>query len=432
MYRVEHPRTSQKRLVISPDSALRRARCRAAGASPLLALAPLLLASACGGIETFPMTWVEPRSDYAHELWGLQQLLNWLGIGVGVVITGLLIYIIYAFRWHPGMGEPEQIHGNTRLELVWTLIPALLLAIIVVPTVRIIFQSQEDPPPDALTIDVIGHQWWWEFRYPEQAVTTANQFYVPVGRTIRLQMHSNDVIHSFWIPRFGGKRDVNPLNRVVDGVSHNLNFITFTPREAGIYHGQCAEFCGASHAIMLMTAVAVPEDEFAAWITSMQEPIEPPPPPPPAGVAPVDPDAEEPEAQPLPAPPPPRAVLQAAMPVPTGIGRRVEPPITADELAAAGEEVFMRTTCIACHAIAGTGARGVLGPNLTRYAARPTVGAGAARNTQENVEAWIRNPHSMKPGALMPGTRTGGGGMPATNLTDEEVRAVAAYLLSLR
>jgi cytochrome c oxidase subunit II len=241
-------------------------------------------------------------------------------------------------------------------------------------------------------------------------------------------MHSADVIHSFWIPRIGGKRDVNPLSRVADGPSHNVNFISFTAREPGIYYGQCAEFCGASHAIMLMTAVAVPQDEFGAWVESMQErPAEPAPPP---GVAPpVDPEALEEAPAPQPVQPRP---LQPAMPVPTGIGQVVVAPISGDELAAAGQEVFMRTTCVACHAIANTAARGTLGPSLTRFGARPTVGAGAARNTQENVEAWIRNPHSMKPGALMPGTRTGGGGMPATGLTDEEVRAVAAYLLSLR
>jgi cytochrome c oxidase subunit II len=421
--------------MVSRRSSSGSARVRALGhriaASAALALATLTVACRGDGIQ-YPQTTFYPTTEYGDVQNAVFYNTFWWTMAILVVVFALLLYAIVRFREQPNTPPPEQIHGSTRLEILWTVIPALIVVFIAVPTVRTIFATSMHGDDDALVIEVVGHQWWWEFRYPEQAVTTANQFYVPVGRTIRLQMHSNDVIHSFWIPRFGGKRDVNPLNRVVDGVSHNLNFITFTPREAGIYHGQCAEFCGASHAIMLMTAVAVPEDEFAAWITSMQEPIEPPPPPPPAGVAPVDPDAEEPEAQPLPAPPPPRAVLQAAMPVPTGIGRRVEPPITADELAAAGEEVFMRTTCIACHAIAGTGARGVLGPNLTRYAARPTVGAGAARNTQENVEAWIRNPHSMKPGALMPGTRTGGGGMPATNLTDEEVRAVAAYLLSLR
>jgi cytochrome c oxidase subunit II len=363
MYRVEHPRTSQKRLVISPDSALRRARCRAAGASPLLALAPLLLASACGGIETFPMTWVEPRSDYAHELWGLQQLLNWLGIGVGVVITGLLIYIIYAFRWHPGMGEPEQIHGNTRLELVWTLIPALLLAIIVVPTVRIIFQSQEDPPPDALTIDVIGHQWWWEFRYPLEngdTVITANEFHVPINRPIHLRLTSADVVHNFWVPAMFGKR-YNIPNR--------LNHIIFTAQEPGMYLGQCAEFCGESHALMKKRMIAHPPGGFERWLRDEAAPA----------IEPVD-----------------SALI---------IGR-----------------TLTIQNCAACHIIRGTDAQfSRAGPDLTHFARRQTLAAGILLNNAENLAAWLRDPPALKPGALMPNL----------GLSEDEIAYMVAYLQTL-
>jgi cytochrome c oxidase subunit II len=391
----------------------------------LAALALSVVVVACRGEgAAFPQTTFFPVTAVGDAQNAVFYNTFWWTMAILIVVCSLILFAALRFREQPGAPHPEQIHGSTKLEVAWTVIPAIVVVFIAVPTVRTIFATQQHDHADALDIEVIGHQWWWEFRYPQYDVTTANQFYVPVDRKVRLRMHSADVVHSFWIPRFGGKRDVNPLSRVLEGVSDNLNFISFTPREPGLYHGQCAEFCGVSHAIMLMTAVAVPEAEFDDWIASMQElPPEPELPPAPIGVAPAD--AEQVVTEP---PPPPRP----ALPAPTGIGQRVEPPLSMAELAAEGEEIFMRTVCVACHAVANTTARGTLGPNLTRYAARPTVGAGAARNTQENVEAWIRDPHAMKPGALMPGTRTGGGGMPATNLTDEEVRAVAAYLMSLR
>jgi len=214
------------------------------------------------------------------------------------------------------------------------------------------------------------------------------------------------VIHSFWIPRIGGKRDVVPLARAAEGQEPRYNHIVFTVDSAGTFSGQCAEFCGMAHAIMAMAAQAVPAGEFDAWVASMQH--TPPAPP-------QQPDTTQAGAQ------------QA---VDSQVGAPPPPP-QQEGLVAQGREIFLRSSCVACHGISNTTAQGRVGPNLTRFATRPTVGAGAQPNTQENVEAWIRNPRDLKPGALMPGTQVEAAGFPPTGLSDEEVRAVAAYLLSL-
>jgi cytochrome c oxidase subunit II len=414
---------------MTKSGSLRSRGRRASAALGVPALAAF--AASCRGDIEYVQTTFHPVTDFGDALNAVFYSTFWWTMAILVVVFVLLTYAIVRFREQPGAPRPRPVYGNTKLEIIWTTIPALIVVALAVPTVSTLFSTQRMPDDVELLVEVVGHQWWWEFRYPDHDVVTANQFVVPVNRTVHLKMHSNDVIHSFWMPRFGGKRDVNPLARQVDGESSNINHLFFNIREPGLYYGQCAEFCGASHAIMLINALVVSDEEFADWLVSMRavEPLGPTPP----GVAPATPPGEPadmpPEVlQPAPAPQP----VRPATPMPIGIGQRVVAPPSGDDLVAAGEEIFLRSLCVACHAISGTSARGQLGPNLTRYAMRPTVGAGAARNTQENLEAWIRNPHSMKPGTLMPGTRTGGGGMPATDLTDEEVRAVAAYLMSLR
>jgi cytochrome c oxidase subunit II len=330
---------------------------------PSLLVPVVLLFSACGGLDTFPMTWTDPQSDYAHSLWGLQQLTNYLGVGVGLLVTGLLVYIVFRFRWKPGMAEPEQVHGNTRLELAWTVFPAVLLAIIAVPTVRVIFASQDDPPPDALIIDVVGHQWWWEFRYPlanGDTVTTANEFHVPVGRPVHLRLMSADVIHNFWVPAMFGKR-YNIPNRI--------NGINFTAQTPGMYLGQCAEFCGESHALMKKRMIAHEDGGFERWLAN--------------------------EASPA-----------------------VEP---TDSALILGRTLTIQK-CAACHYIRGTEAVfGRAGPDLTHFARRQTLAAGILDNNAANLAAWLRDPQAFKPGALMPNL----------GLTEEEIAYMVAYLQTL-
>lgn len=438
---------------------LSKYRFRRAGALlPLAALA--LFSAACEAGGDFPQTTFRPATDYGEKLNAVFYNTTAWTVGIMVLVEVLLLYIIWRYRERPEQPHPEQIHGNTKLEIAWTVIPSIIVVLISVPTILTIFDTQRAAPEDALRIEVIGHQWWWEFRYPEQGIVAANQFFLPTGRPIELRMHSADVIHSFWIPRLGGKRDVNPQAAPAEGQEPHTNQILFTAHTEGVYPGQCAEFCGESHGIMRMVAHAVSPTEFDAWVEDMrsgatssdaitllartpgatapvgdttgtvQEAGDSAPPR-------VQPQVAPPQSpQPLPAPAP-AARQVGAIPAPTGLPPQ-RPPVPAMMVPGAktdaelGRDVFLSKTCVACHAIAGTPAQGALGPVLTRFGTRPWVAAGAARTTMENVQQWIRDPQSIKPGALMPGAATPGGGMPPTNLTDEEIRLIATYLMSLK
>ena len=178
-----------------------------------------------------------------------------------VLVEGALLYAIFRFRGKPDDPEPRQVHGNTTIEIVWTVIPALILAAIAVPTVRGIFETSAIPAGDALKVEVVGHQWWWEFRYPDLGITTANEVHIPVGQTVSFRMGTADVVHSFWPPRFAGKRDVFP-NRETR--------LWFKAEQAGEYPGQCAEFCGIQHGRMAFRVRAQTPEEFQAWVAHMQ------------------------------------------------------------------------------------------------------------------------------------------------------------------
>lgn len=432
-------------------------RFRRAGG--LLTLAALFFVAACDAGGDFPQTTFRPVSELGEKQNAVFYNTTFWTVAIMLLVEVLLLYVIWRYREKPNQPRPKQIHGNTKLEILWTVIPSIIVVIIAVPTILTIFDTQKEAPEGALRIEVIGHQWWWEFRYPEEGIVAANQFYVPVDRTVELRLHSADVVHSFWIPKLGGKRDVNPQPAVTGDREPTTNQILFTPHEEGTYPGQCAEFCGESHAIMRMIAHVVSEAEYDTWIEQMRSgatgadmltqlartPGATAPVGDTTGTAAVGDSAPprtqpqvEPEAagQPVPAAAP-VAQQVGAIPPPTGLPpQRPEVPSLmvpgAATEAEIGREVFLSKTCVACHAIAGTRAQGALGPVLTRYATRPWVAAGAAMNSRANVEQWIRNPQSMKPGALMPGAHTPGGGMPPTNLTDEEIRLIATYLMSLK
>ena len=190
----------------------------------------------------------------------LTYLLLFLGLLVFVVVEGILVFVLLKYRARPGGPEPKQTHGNTTLEVTWTLIPALILAIIAVPTVRTIFETQARAVPSALQVEVIGHQWWWEFRYPEYGVVTANELYLPVGRTANLHLMTKDVIHSFWVPQLGGKRDL------VHQDPSKANYLWFTPESSFVWNGFCAEYCGASHSNMRFRVFTVPQAQFESYI----------------------------------------------------------------------------------------------------------------------------------------------------------------------
>ena len=283
------------------------------------------------------MSTVMARSDFARAINEVYGIITWVTIGIFVVVAAVLLYVIIRYRERDAERLPRQIRGHSLLEIGWTIAPALVLLIIAIPTIQIVFRTQSAAPPaGALEVDVRGHQWWWEFRYPSLKITTANELHLPVGQTAYLKMEGPDVIHSFWVPQLGGKRDVIP---------GRINTLTFTPEAPGEYLGQCAEFCGISHANMRMRVIVHPRATWAAWVAGQQ------------------------------------AVPAAAV--------------------ADGAALFARSACVGCHTIRGVSA-GVIGPDLTHFGSRGTVAAGILPSTLDNVAAWVKDPQALKPGVKMP------------------------------
>jgi cytochrome c oxidase subunit 2 len=305
-----------------------------------------------------PQSTLHARSDLAADILGLYARITWAAIGIAGVVCLALGWVLLRYRARPGAPAPRQTRGHTWLEIGWTLAPALVLLVIAVPTIQVVFRTQGAATPGALEVVVRGWQWWWEFRYPALGVVTANELHLPAGRPVVLRLEGTDVIHSFWVPQLGGKRDVVP---------GRMNQITLTPEAPGEYAGQCAEFCGASHANMRMRVIVDRPEDFHRWAAAQQAPAREP-----AGPA------------------------------------------------AEGKGVYTRSACVGCHTIRGVSA-GVVGPDLTHFGSRRTVGAGLLPATLDNVAAWVRDPAAIKPGVKMP----------ALGLTEAEARAVAAYLLSL-
>lgn len=325
-------------------------------------LAPAALAVlACGG--PFPQSTLHPRSDFARATDSLFTGIFWWATGVFVVVELLLLVALVRFRHREGRPAPRPTHGHTLLEIAWTLAPAVILVFVAVPTVQTIFATAGEAPPDALKVEVIGHQWWWEYRYPDLGIITADEMHVPVGMPVRVAITSADVIHSFWAPPLGGKRDAIP---------GQTNYIAFRVDSVGDYSGQCAEFCGASHANMRLRVMADSATGFTAWVQAQQAP--------------------------------PRTPLKAS-------------------LAELGKGVYARSACIGCHTIKGV-SPGVIGPNLTHVGSRTTIAGGIFPNDSGHLAAWIADAPTLKPGAIM--TRM------KPPLTDADITAVVAYLESLR
>lgn len=354
----------------------------------------LVLLAACGA--EYPQSSVHPATDFAQGIHELYVSIFWWTLFILVVVWVALAYILVRFRARPDSPEPKQIHGHLGLELAWTIGPALIVVAIAIPTIQAVFGTQQGDPENAMVVEVIGHQYWWEFRYPETGVVTANELHLPVDRPISLRLHSADVIHSFWVPRLGGKRDVNPLVRRPEGVDPDYTWIHFTASETGTFMGQCAEFCGDSHSLMGMRVIVESLEDFDAWTREWQAS---------PGAAPGEPGAAEPT-----------------------VAEQADP---QQALLAQGRQQFL-ISCAACHGIEGSGAPGQIAPNLTLLGQRSTLASGWIENTPENLERWIRDPRSVKPGVLMPGIDYSGGNWPATQLSDDQVEALVAYLSNLR
>jgi cytochrome c oxidase subunit 2 len=264
-----------------------------------------------------------------------------------VVVATLLVYAVVKFRARPADAgrEPPQVYGSTQIELAWTIVPILIVVVLFAATARVIHAIQDAPQPrNAVDITVIGHQFWWEYRYPALGVVTANELHIPVSelshpRPTFLTLLSADTDHSFWIPQLGGKTDLIP---------NRINAMWMDPQRTGLFLGQCAQYCGTQHAKMLQRVVVESSDEFDSWIRAQQAPA-----------------VDEPSA-------------------------------------IAGRRVFETTACINCHTVRGTAGNGRFGPDLTHLMSRATLASGAAENTPENLRLWLRDPNAIKPGSLMP------------------------------
>ena len=367
--------------------------------------------------EHYSQTSLRPLSDFAKIGDDLMMTTFWWALGVFILVEGALVYAIFRFQGKPGDAEPRQIHGNTTVEIIWTAIPALILAAIAVPTVKGIFATAAVPHSEALTVEVIGHQWWWEFRYPDLHITTANELHIPVGLTVATKMGTIDVVHSFWAPRFAGKRDVFP-NRETR--------LWFKAEKAGEYSGQCAEFCGIQHGRMAFRVKAQTPEEFQAWVSHMQT----------LGAKPAA-TAAAPEAAPTGSVQTatagatvkpsqgkhqgkPQQAAAQQKPAPGDSSAPVRPPAPpSDPAYAAGEKLFTAKGCVGCHSLNAFNApTGMIGPNLANVGARTYIGAGTLKNNDENLARWIQNPQLIKQGVLMPNL----------GVKPDEARSLVAFL----
>jgi len=293
---------------------------------------------------------VTPNAAATSNLTGI---VFWIAAVVFVVVEGLLMIAIFKFRKKSKedptkSGMPKQVEGNRVFETLWTMAPTLVLAVLFILTF-ITLQSVIQPPQDAsaaaagpnvMHIQVTGHQWWWQFDYPAQKITTADEIHIPIDTVVMVDIKSADVIHSFWVPQFGGKVDAIP--------GHNNN-TWFKASQTGVFKGECGEYCGAEHAQMAFQVIVDSPEDFQTWVKGQQ-----------ASAVDVHGDAAE------------------------------------------GKLIFMTGACSGCHGIQGTNAAGKTAPNLTHLASRKIFSGGVLNNTPENLTKWVSNPETVKPGTLMP------------------------------
>jgi|TARA_B100001971_G_C18215788_1_gene553734 cytochrome c oxidase subunit 2 len=361
----------------------------------LITFANLLIVSGCTPND--PQSTFGIGGPIARQQADLFILIFWVAVIVFILVEGALVYVLFRYRHKKNDTLPYQSHGNTKLEIIWTIIPAVILAIIAVPTVKGIWDQQSGVPLDSgspLIVEAIGHQWWFEFRYPDLEISTANELHIPVNRPISFKLQSEDVIHSFWVPKLAGKVDMMPLND---------NYMWFIAEEPGMYYGQCAEFCGIAHALMRFRVIAESEIDFENWIDGMHTP----------------------------------------------------PALPRNDSEKNGKTLFTQQ-CSMCHTIdsyaPGSYAREITSqaerwtswvndtenspkvsaPNLTHFGLRSTIGAGLKEFSTENPDnliKWIKDPSKIKIGTRMQkhaNIYKGG----EANLQDEEIEDLANYLLS--
>ncbi|HEY2760006.1 MAG TPA: cytochrome c oxidase subunit II [Pirellulales bacterium] len=341
----------------------------------------LLAAAASEGLQD--LSTLNPASPPADSIRFLIWFLTAVSLGILFIVWGVLFYSLMRFRQKPSaddnggptaLAEPPQVYGSMPIEIAWTVAPGLIVLVLALVILRTELEVRVAPNPNVagvmpLNVTVIGHQWWWEYivdRNGDEPIhtVTANEIHVPVSgeitRPVYLNLQSADVCHSFWVPRLNGKTDLIP--------GRYQNQTWFQTIEPGLYLGQCAEYCGAQHANMLLRVYVDTPEEFARWLVNEEAP------------AVDDPKVRE------------------------------------------GKEKFLSQSCVRCHTVRGTTANGKFGPELTHFAARHTLGAGMFELTSENLEKWIADPQQMKSECLMP----------AFGLSSQEVQSITDYLMSLK
>ena len=322
-----------------------RQKCSGWGTAALLGLIPWKL-SAAEAVSRPGTNIFASKSTPAIEINHMAAFVFCITGAVFVVVATLLVFVIVRYRSRGADdSEPPQVYGGNQVELAWTVIPVLIVIVLFLATTRVIFAIQDAVKPStALDVTVVGHQFWWEFRYPKLGITTANELHIPVSSADHptptfLKLMSADVDHSFWVPELGGKTDLIP-NRV--------NEMWVDPLKPGLYLGQCAQFCGVEHAKMLLRVYVDTPEQFNSWVQIQRQP-----------------------------------------------GRE-------DVSVAEGKRIFETQACMNCHAISGTAATGRFGPDLTHLMSRSTIASGIAANNADNLRDWIKNPDHLKKGSLMP------------------------------
>jgi cytochrome c oxidase subunit II len=340
-------RTGSKQMRCSEQT--RRLVSKVAGIAVLLA-GGLLAATLCFGAPASPSqipSIFKPESTPADSIFRLSLLVLSITGLIFAVVFSLLVYSVVKYRRRGADDgrEPPQVYGSNQVELAWTVIPVLIVLVLFLATARVIHSIQDARKPSgAIEVIAIGHQFWWEFRYPALGVVTANELHVPVSDPADssptfITLLSADTDHSFWVPRLAGKTDL---------IANRVNHTWIDPHETGLYLGQCAQYCGIQHAKMLLRVYVDSREQFDQWVEAERKP----------------------------------AVAGG----------------TAEE----GRRIFETTACVNCHAVSGTVANGRFGPDLTHLMSRDTIASGAAPNTPDNLRTWIQDPDSIKPGSLMP------------------------------
>ena len=343
------------------------------------------LLAAAAGQNVQNVSTLDPVSPPAEWIRYLIIFVTAVSAFILAIVWGVLFYSLLRFRLKKAgtsvENEPPQVYGSMPIEIAWTVAPAIIVVLLVLVIVRTEFEVRARPlgidvSPHAVRATVIGHQWWWEYVIERDGerlvnVTTANELHVPASaaedaRPIYLTLKSADVCHSFWVPRLAGKTDLIP---------GRINEMWFQTDRPDLYVGQCAEYCGAQHAGMLLSVYFDPPDKFESWLANEEKPAV---------------DEEKPAAE--------------------------------DDSVSKGKAAFLAQSCVNCHTIRGTIAHGQVGPDLTHLKSRKTIAAGMFELNRDNLHKWIHDPQQQKPGCLMP----------AFGLSDDDVNHITDYLMTLK